>query len=115
DGDEPGGNRVPADPGPAPVPGGGAATPDTGADQQEPTPAKKRTSRASKPRAPRRQQRSEADLRREFAAAIADGTADPGTGGPIDPNSAQSIARTLRCGDHKARALRREYQNSKED
>ncbi|RZQ60861.1 hypothetical protein [Amycolatopsis suaedae] len=114
DGDAAGGDRAPVGPGPAPVSGGGAADPSTGSDQREPTPAKPRASRARKSRPTRPVRRSVEQLRREFADAIASGAADP-NGGPMDPTSAQSIARTLRCGDHPARRLRREYESSKED
>ncbi|MFI6026374.1 hypothetical protein [Amycolatopsis magusensis] len=79
------------------------------ADQAEDTgtvavldpPAEQRESRPKKIRVPRRQTRTMADLRNEFRDALATGS--------IDPTSAESIRKTLRCSPARARELRDEH------
>ncbi|MFD9890953.1 hypothetical protein ACFWY9_16530 [Amycolatopsis sp. NPDC059027] len=76
------------------------STPDRGPDLRESTPdrgKRKRTIRAPK-------QRSMDQLRAEFAEALA----DPNVA--MDPTSAESIRKTLRCGIDRARILREDYE-----
>ena len=53
--------------------------------------------------------RSDAELFTELAEAVRDGRVDPQTGRAINPNSAESIRRTLNVGKERARALREAY------
>ncbi|ONK09231.1 hypothetical protein [Streptomyces sp. MP131-18] len=50
--------------------------------------------------------RTEAEIAAEFAEAVREGRIDPQTGRAMDPESAESIRRTLRVGRARARALR---------
>ncbi|QFU94083.1 hypothetical protein [Amycolatopsis sp. YIM 10] len=71
---------------------GPVATLDHSGDQRKSTPTHP---------SPQRQKRTLADLRREFADAVATDS--------IDPKSAESIRKTLRCSPARARQLRDEY------
>ncbi|GAB1508183.1 hypothetical protein [Actinophytocola sp. KF-1] len=87
--------------------------PETGGDQQESTPIDRGTDRGSKPaRTSRRkakriapERRSIEDLRAELAARI---EADPTS---VNPLSAESIRKALRCSPERARALRDSYRD----
>lgn len=98
---------APADRGPTDADAGSTAghhgrpdTPDHGPEQREssPTPTRDAAQHVSAPAA-----RSIADLRAEFTTAI------ESTSIEIDPTSAESIRRVLRCSPKRARQLRDEH------
>ncbi|MCH7230199.1 hypothetical protein L0U85_04885 [Glycomyces sp. L485] len=53
--------------------------------------------------------RSDAEVLGELAEAVQTGRIDPGTGRAIDPESAESIRRTIRIGRDRARLLRDQF------